>query len=113
MGRRQRFRVGDTKVTTYTSTQFNAEFRAIEDDASEKDEFYQIWMQEFGIQDEDAMDSQKRSLIGEDGDYMKGLLTHWCATSRISCRSGGQSLPHKNLDLEADKADLQKQQRCA
>ena len=60
----QRLRVEGTEVTTYTSTQLNAEFRAIENDASENDEFCQIRMQEFAIQDEEATDSQKRSPCG-------------------------------------------------
>ena len=60
----QRLRVEGTEVTTYTSTQLNAEFRAIENDASENDEFCQIRMQEFAIQAEEATDSQNRSPCG-------------------------------------------------
>ena len=40
----------------------------MEDDASEKDQFYKIQMQVFATQAEEAPDAQKRSLIKETGE---------------------------------------------
>ena len=66
----QRLRVEGTKVTAYTSTQLNAEFRAIENDASENDEFYQIRTRKPWIPKSAVL----FGMLAKNSDYMKGLF---------------------------------------
>ena len=56
-------------LTTQSSPQLNAEFRATEYDTSaEKDEFHRIRMQMFAIQSEETIEAQRHLYIQEGGE---------------------------------------------
>ena len=64
----QRLRAEATRLAAQTSTQMNAEFRAVEYDASaEMDELNGIHMQEFAIKALEAVDAQKHIFAQEAG----------------------------------------------
>ena len=104
----QRLRVEATRLAAQTSTQTNAEFRALGYDISaEMDDLIRVQMQEFAIKTEEAIDAQTY-IIAQEGDIRRREHAPYTLVNNLESKLRTQSLEssNPNFDFEAIDADL-------